>query len=123
MSIDPYTGRNPSYCFVELSSKVEADRAMQELANKDVLGRPVKLGRGRNRSQKRRSTDRSNHQDHLDQAVFQRWTRTDAPDHFEGYSEQGRRLWVGGLPRMEDHGAVNAGVRELFEGFSMYVQA
>ena len=113
MSTDPYTGRNPSYCFIELTSKAQADKAMQELSDRDLLGRPVKLGPGVARSGKRQ----------LEQPVFQRWARTDAPGHFEGYSEQGRRLWVGGLPKMADHGAVNAGIRELFEGFEMYVQA
>jgi len=42
MSIDPMTGRNPSYCFVDLTSIDEAKRAMG-LNGIDVLGRPVKL--------------------------------------------------------------------------------
>lgn len=50
MSIDPYTGRNPSYCFVELKSKEQADRAMRKLSGKDLLGRPVKIGPGIARS-------------------------------------------------------------------------
>jgi RNA recognition motif-containing protein len=43
MSIDPFTGRNPSFCFVELDSKTEADRAIVELEGKPVLTRPVKI--------------------------------------------------------------------------------
>lgn len=46
MSIDPYTGRNPSYCFIELKTKEQADSAMQQLSGTDILGRPAKLGPG-----------------------------------------------------------------------------
>jgi len=46
MSIDPFTGRNPSYCFVDLDSAEEANRAMTELNGKDVLGRTVKINPG-----------------------------------------------------------------------------
>ena len=125
MSIDPFTGRNPSYCFVELITKAQADEAMRELNGRKVLGRPVKIGPGVAKSNKRSRTDDGRHQDqsryrdHQRKPVFQRWTRTDAPTHFQGYSEQGRRLWVGGLPKMSDHYAVEAGVRELFKGFKM----
>src|SRR5436190_23217454 len=37
MSIDPFTGRNPSYCFVELNSKDAADDAMQKLDGTVIL--------------------------------------------------------------------------------------
>lgn len=125
MSIDPYTGRNPSYCFVELATKDQADRAMLELNGREVLGRPVKLGPGIARSKNRRPSGDS-HQGtgfKLDSSrpAFDRWTRTDAPDHWKGYSEQGRRLFVGGLPRMPDHHTVDADVRELFRGYSVCV--
>ncbi len=125
MSIDPYTGRNPSYCFVELATKEQADQAMLELNGKEVLGRPVKLGPGVARSRNKRPREepdqhaRSTRDD--PRPVFDRWARTDAPDHWKGYTEQGRRLFVGGLPRMPDHHTVNADVRELFKGYSVYV--
>ena len=125
MSIDPYTGRNPSYCFVELANKEQADRAMLELNSKDFLGRPVKVGpgvaRSRNPRQLGESNQRARNTRDNTRPVFDRWTRTDAPDHWKGYSEQGRRLFVGGLPRMPDHHTVNADVRELFEGYSVCV--
>ena len=125
MSIDPYSGRNPSYCFVELATKEQADRAMLELNGRELLGRPVKLGPGIAKSKNRRPSEESNQRagNKLDnpRPVFDRWTRTDAPDHWKGYSEQGRRLFVGGLPRMPDHHTVNADVRELFRGYSVCV--
>lgn len=123
MSIDPYSGRNPSYCFVELATKEQADRAMLELNGKECLGRPVKVGPGVARSRNKLPRDKveqraRNTPENL-RPVFDRWTRTDAPDHWKGYSEQGRRLFVGGLPRMPDHHTVNADVRELFKGYSV----
>ena len=125
MSIDPYSGRNPSYCFVELATKKQADQAMLELNGKEILGRPVKLGPGIARSRNNRPPEESDQRapDTRDKPrpVFDRWNRTDAPDHWKGYSEQGRRLFVGGLPRMPDHHTVNADVRELFKGYSVYV--
>ncbi|KAL8686350.1 MAG: hypothetical protein Q9224_005473 [Gallowayella concinna] len=119
MSTDPYSGRNPSYCFVELTTKSQADDAMQELSGKTVLGRPVKLGPGVAAPRKRTATDRTSRGGYSHTPVFQRWTRTDAPDHFKGYGPQGRRVKVGGLPMMGTHSAVNAGIRELFAGFEI----
>ena len=125
MSIDPYTGRNPSYCFVELATQEQADRAMLELNGKECLGRPVKVGPGVARSRNKRPRDeleqRTRNTSENQKPVFDRWTRTDAPNHWKGYSEQGRRLFVGGLPRMPDHHTVNADVRELFKGYSVCV--
>lgn len=43
ISIDPFTGRNPSYCFIELQTKEQADRAMQHLSGKDFFRRPLKV--------------------------------------------------------------------------------
>ena len=112
MSIDPFSGRNPSYCFVELATKAQAAQAMEYLSGQNVLGRPVKLGPGLASSRRR--------QPGLE--AFRRDTRLDAKDHFQAYSEQGRRVWVGGLPKMGSHAAVNQGVRELFAGFEMCVR-
>lgn len=53
MSTDPY-------CFVELTSKSQADRTMQEINRKEILDRPVKLGPGVAASKKRRF----NNEDH-----------------------------------------------------------
>lgn len=122
MSIDLFTARNPSYCFVELTDKAQAERAIQKLNGANILGRPVKLGPGvASRFRQRQRIRRSKSHDRAGQPIYQRWTRTDAPKHFKGYSEEGRRLWVGGLPKMPNHYAVEGGIRELFAGFDMYV--
>lgn len=46
MSIDPATGRNPSYCFVDFDSADEAGRAMGELNGVELLGRGVRINLG-----------------------------------------------------------------------------
>ena len=42
VSIDPYTGRNPSYAFVDLTTSADAQRAISELNGREMLGRPMK---------------------------------------------------------------------------------
>jgi len=43
MSIDPFTGRNPSYAFVDFHTAVEAERAMKTLDGEQLLGRPTRI--------------------------------------------------------------------------------
>lgn len=123
MSIDPFTGRNPSYCFVELQTKEQAERAIHELDGKELVGRSAKVRPGvAPRKGIGTGTNNDIFNPRLGQhsrPAFDRWTRTDAADHWKGYSEQKRRLYVGGLPQMHDHYSVDADVRNLFQGFSM----
>jgi RNA recognition motif-containing protein len=46
MSVDPFTGRNPSYAFVDLESAEEANRAMEALNGAELLGRGVRINPG-----------------------------------------------------------------------------
>ncbi|KAJ9190987.1 hypothetical protein DTO166G4_8464 [Paecilomyces variotii] len=123
ISIDPFTGRNPSYCFVELATKEQADRAMTELAGKDLLGRPVKIRPGVAKSSNDRSLPRGESSPRTEKTAapfaFDRWQRNDASSHFKGYSEQGRRLYVGGLPRPVNQPSVDAEIRKFFDGFNV----
>lgn len=43
MSTDPFTSRNPSYCFVDLETADDASRAMSELNGKEILDRPTEI--------------------------------------------------------------------------------
>ncbi|KAL4784071.1 hypothetical protein BJX76DRAFT_234299 [Aspergillus varians] len=68
IAIDPLSGRNPSYCFVDLETKELAERAMAELDGSDLIGRPVKIKPGvvksaserQQQQQQRAATDMSN---------------------------------------------------------------
>ena len=46
MSVDPFTGRNPSYAFVDLETAEEASRAMETLNGMELSGRNVKINPG-----------------------------------------------------------------------------
>ncbi|OJD12630.1 hypothetical protein AJ78_06802 [Emergomyces pasteurianus Ep9510] len=122
ISIDPFTGRNPSYCFVELESKQQADLAMVELNGKDMLGRPVKIKPGIPKSSKEpfgRRDVATTPDKQPPRFVFERWERSDASSHWYDYSAQGRRLFVGGLPRMPDQPTADYEIRKLFYGFNI----
>ena len=43
ISIDPFTGRNPSYCFVDLDDNEDADAVISELEGHMIRGRPMKI--------------------------------------------------------------------------------
>jgi hypothetical protein len=58
MSTDPFTGRNPSYCFVDLETVELASEAMAVLNGQEVLGRPVKINPGVKKSFGSGSTSR-----------------------------------------------------------------
>ncbi|KAI9092641.1 hypothetical protein DFS34DRAFT_561738, partial [Phlyctochytrium arcticum] len=105
MSVDPFTGRNPSYAFVELESKKAAEEAMAELTGLTILDRPVILKPCLNSRRDNPSW------------VFNRWQRTDAEKHWEGYGDEGRRLFVAGLPRMDSQLVADGEVRKLFHEF------
>ena len=120
MSTDLYSGRNLSYCFVELRTKTQADQAMHKLNGRSFLGRPIKIGLGVAKTKKRSwQEQQAPYIRHRQRPTFDRWTRADAPEHWTGYSAQGRRLWVGGLPRMPEHQTVDNEVRNLFKGFKV----
>ena len=58
MSTDPFTGRNSSYCFVDLDTAEEAARAIAELNGMELLGRPAKINPGMKKSFAAGSTPR-----------------------------------------------------------------
>ncbi|KAL4794072.1 hypothetical protein BDV19DRAFT_390581 [Aspergillus venezuelensis] len=109
ISIDPFSGRNPSYCFVEFDTKEEADRAMTELNGRDFLRRPLKI----KPCTPKKPDNRRNGPGY----VFDRWERNDASQHFRGYSQLGRRLKVTGLPKPSNQQFMNERLADFFRGF------
>ncbi|KAI8816554.1 uncharacterized protein EV422DRAFT_545709 [Fimicolochytrium jonesii] len=51
--------------------------------------------------------------------AFDRWNRDDAATHSIDPLLEGRRLFVGGLPRMAPQKAVDCAIQELFKGFEV----
>jgi RNA recognition motif-containing protein len=116
ISIDPFTGRNPSYCFVEFDEKARADQAMQELNGLMFMGRPLKI-----KPCVAKTSRQNDGWEKSSDFVFDRWTRTDASSHYRGYSGQGRRLRVSGLPKPSTQVYMNQKLREFFKDFVVYV--
>jgi RNA recognition motif-containing protein len=126
MSVDPMTGRNPSYCFVDFSTKELAERAMVEYNGRDFLRRPLKVkpgvksgsGGGRfNKSEDTRSPSKSDDRPGLD-----RWRRLETPEQLNKSVTEGRRLYVGGLPRFENNADTETQITDLFESHNFKVE-
>lgn len=144
MSTDPFTGRNPSYCFAELFSVDEAERAISSLPGASFMGRPLRVNvhtpktRGPNgTSTPMRSSTGSpfsaertwrgqpssngaetpSKGGERDVHAFNRWERNDAATHWTMPNENGLRLYVGGLPRMDGQEAIQEEMKALFKDY------
>lgn len=129
-STDPFTGRNPSYCFADLATE-DAELALEVLQGQNVRGRPVKIGLNTRTSFKGFSalredshrgcnaSDESPAETKKSAFVFNRWTRDDAKDHWTLPVDEGRRLYVGGMPNCTSAGLLNMEMRRLFRGYDL----
>lgn len=130
MSIDPFTGRNPSYCFVDLDRSEDAEAVKRRLGGYKIRGRPIKIdydvGKRSIGPQRTESHTRKGEWRRFDSErttgspmVFDRYARKDARDHWTKPVEEGRRLYVGGLSDNANQGQVNEEMRHLFSGFNI----
>lgn len=144
ISVDPVSARNPGYCFVDFPDKATADRALASLSA-EIDGRYVKVGPC---EPKKQSNRRFNGESDY---AFQRWGDwnsrsrnndndtgsrthgqgieqgpTGALNHFDSIVEdqKGRRMFVGGLPKMINQAQHNSEIAELFAavGFNPCVE-
>jgi len=122
ISIDPFTNRNPSYCFVDLGTPDAATSAMNTLTGNKQLGRSLKV---QPCVQKRRHNDPNN--THSTGLIFTRWrdrslSSTKArPTHPDSFSpiHQNCRVYLGGLPKPLDQHTSDLEIRTLFETFAV----
>lgn len=124
MSVDPMTGRNPSYCFVDFPSKEIAQTVMEEYNGRDFLRRPLRVKPGlKSGTGSGRFDLRPKQKDEGTQAPFDRWRRWETPEQLAVASQEGRRLYVGGLPRFRNQDDTSTQIRELFasNGFEVEV--
>ncbi|KAI0837426.1 RNA-binding domain-containing protein [Hypoxylon sp. FL0890] len=136
ISIDHFTGRNPSYCFVEFPDRETADRAMSTLEGKLLLGREVKCRPcipkgGASGGRQSASLDRwgrwsgeKNGRDGEDEPAVEQSPEAaggDEPSPLNRYTKDftGQRLYVGGLPRMHDQATNFSEISELFKDFQI----
>ena len=194
VSVDPMTGRNPSYCFVDFANKDLAERVMEEYNGREFMRRPLKVkpgvksGTGKGRFDMPPRNNESRHVPQisnfptfvhilvwfirvewvienqllkkiecleihwgneltypsgtcpslcwlasfyffsksskwiewlltpgLSSPTYNRWNKLEAPESVNTAAEEGRRLYVGGLPRFESQEESDAQIRGLFE--------
>ncbi|XXG97289.1 hypothetical protein Hte_003585 [Hypoxylon texense] len=134
MSIDPFTGRNPSYCFVEFEDQESADKALSDLEGKPLLGREVRCrpcipkgsaSGGRRNEGLNRWGNWSGEKDGRDgegkPASGPSPTAENAQSPPPRYTKDftGQRLYVGGLPRMHDQATNFSEMSELFKDYQI----
>ena len=121
ISIDPFTGRNASYCFVDLPSAHQANLAIQTMQGQLVRGRPVKLNIDTGTRHAPRGPRAHGEKLPVDHRyVYDRWTRDDAPDRWMVPQQEGRRVWVGGVPAdVRTQLRADGAMRELFSAWQL----
>jgi RNA recognition motif-containing protein len=134
MSIDPMTGRNPSYCFVDFTSKEAAEEAMGNYDGQTFMRRPLKVKPGAKPRGSRNDRDDSRRDSNFNSSpqessespyAFNRWRRLNSQIDTESLNEsatqEGRRLYVGGLPRFPTQAEQNQEIRELFKDYEVEI--
>ncbi|KAK1981849.1 RNA recognition domain-containing protein [Colletotrichum cereale] len=144
ISMDPVTARNPGYCFVDFKARADAERALSSL-DTSIRGRPLKVGpcepkrqqASRWKSDKEPTFNRwGNWSGQRGQAGDESEEKgapagkgdkrgiKDGPygaiEHFDevvATDTDGRRLYIGGLPKMLDQQQSQDEMREILAGF------
>ncbi|CAJ2511325.1 Uu.00g069500.m01.CDS01 [Anthostomella pinea] len=105
VDIDPFIVQNKTFCYVEFPDSAAADKAMEELDGKMLLGREVKCGPCQSGGPSE---------------GINRWVRWSGEkgDRYR-YDPRGKRLFVVGLPRIHDRSTHFTEISELFKGFEV----
>ncbi|KAJ5743559.1 hypothetical protein N7533_003360 [Penicillium manginii] len=137
IAVDPFTGRNPSYCFVDVGTKEEAARAMAELDGKELLGRMVRIKPGVQRSSANPGSPSPSTSSGMGMMgtsgvaspSMDRWRRPDQSATAGSSSsslstpktqgDSSRRVYVGGLPRVADQEELQSKVTGFFQGYEV----
>ncbi|KAI1853928.1 hypothetical protein JX265_012613 [Neoarthrinium moseri] len=140
ISVDPFTGRNPGYCFVQFPDSDTAEKAIATLDGKLMGERAVRCRPCQPKGDVRQAS-RWPHEDRASTAS-NRWGDwnaskpgedragarlpgkggpNDALKHFQvsKAQEEGRQLYVGGLPRMLDQAENEVEMRSIFKDFEI----
>ncbi|TGO30157.1 hypothetical protein BPAE_0007g00340 [Botrytis paeoniae] len=124
MSIDSMTKRNPGYCFVTFTTKDMAEEALNRYDGQEFKNRTLRVKPGVRSDRSTRSQGSSSE---TPLYTNDRWKSSDRetsqrPERqVDSSSQDGRRLYVGGLPRIDDQETANRKIREIFEGFDVEV--
>ena len=114
----------------------EAERAIHVLNGQLVIGRAVKVNYdtgksdGRNKEKRVNNFSQGWHRDRDSSRTtetmngsytptFDRWQRQDSERYWDDPVEEGRRIWVGGLPRIEGQLAFDESMQKVLAGFKI----
>lgn len=141
ISVDPISGRNPGYCFLEFVTRDEAERALEALPGVPLSGRPVKVGpcHPKSASQSRWGSGSRAGGAEPYNPTFQRWGDWKGADAKGTGEEQsgphaamrhldrrnraveGTQLYIGGLGKMIDQEQHDTEMQQILAGFELYV--
>jgi len=139
MTTDPLSGRNPSYCFAELFSVEEAQRALSALPGASFMGRPLKVNvhtprragasggfggsdrpRGGMGFPERGGGGRSAGFGSRDGGGGERPSYGQRQSDFNSApAEQSTRLYVGGLPQIDNQDSFGDDVMAIFKDYKV----
>ncbi|CZT02815.1 hypothetical protein WAI453_012106 [Rhynchosporium graminicola] len=121
MSVDGMTGRNPSYCFIDFTTRDMAERVIQEYNGRTFMRRPLKVKPG---VKARSGAGRSNPWDRavdIESQSFRRWNTLEEPQDQNVASREGRRLYLGGLPRFQTQQDAHDQIGRLFKDYNVQI--
>lgn len=142
ISIDPVSGRNPGYCFVEFTTREEADRALEVLAGASLFNRAIKVGPCNPKSSSQRESRWNSSRGDDYKPTFQRWGDWKGGEDSQSGRREGEQgpqgaarhlddrsrrnpdkaqLYIGGLGMMTDQEHHDTEMQELLAGFDVYV--
>lgn len=146
LSFDPISARNPGYCFVEFFHKDDADLALTALAGAELAGRPLKVGPCHAKAPSQREGGGGTPRRERTDSPASRWgdlrrerdpaspdsrsrsrpqpegNLTKAIGHYDDVAtngDRGRRLFVGGLTKMENQDQHQEEIRGYFAGYEV----
>ena len=105
--------------------------ALERMQDASILGRKIEVNSyirrsNRNHLPNSRSDDHGEQSERISASnivenayVFDRWTHNDAHTRWTAPQDEGRRLYVGGLPRIRFQPGVNAAMRRLFHDYNI----
>ena len=116
ISIDPVSGRNPGYCFVEFTTREEADRALEVLAGASLFNRAIKVGPCNPKSSSQRESRWNSSRGDDYKPTFQRWGDWKGGEDSQSGRREGEQGPQGAARHLDDRSRRNPEKAQLYIG-------